>query len=445
MATAVLPPGPRGHLLAGNFPELKKDRLAFLTRIAREYGDVVALRFGPKQIVILSHPDHIEYVLVTANRKFSKDFSIRMYRPVLGNGLLLSEGDFWLRQRRLSQPAFQKGKIAAYGETMVGFTERMLAQWQDGQNCDVHAELMRLTLAIAAKTFFDADLTNEGDNVGKALEEALVSIDKKLGAFYWLPGWVPTPTNRRLKGAVARLDQILYGLISQRRVSGQDRGDLLSLLFHARDEDDGSRMTDKQLRDEAMTLLLAGHETTALALSWAWYLLAQHPSVVEELERELQTVLGGRSPTVADLPSLPFTERVVTEAMRLYPPAYGMGREVVEECDIGEYHVPVGTTIFFHQWVVHRDPRWYDEPEKFRPNRWADGLAQRIPKYAYFPFGGGPRLCIGNQFAMMEAVLVLATMAQQFRMQLEPCHEVTLWPSITLRPRNGIRVRLKRR
>jgi cytochrome P450 len=252
------------------------------------------------------------------------------------------------------------------------------------------------------------------------------------------PIWLPTPNNLRLKRAVRRLDEILYGFIRQRRQSGVDRGDLLSLLLHARDEDDGSRMTDRQLRDEAMTLFLAGHETTALTLAWAWYLLAGHPEAEERLLAEAQEVLNGRPPTVADLPRLRYTEGVVLEALRLYPPAYVVGREAIDDCEIGGYRVPASTTLLMSQWVVHRDARHFEQPEAFRPERWAGDLAQRLPKYAYFPFGGGPRLCIGNTFAMMETVLVLATIAPRFRFTLLPEPAVVPWPTFTLRPKHGI-------
>ncbi|HEV3203847.1 MAG TPA: cytochrome P450 [Gemmataceae bacterium] len=445
MPTAVLPRGPKGNFISGNLPAFQKDWLGFVTQVAREYGDIVKLRFGPKPVVLLSHPDYVEYVLVTNNRNFTKDFTLRLYKVILGNGLLTSDGDFWLRQRRMIQPVFQKQRIASFGTTMVAFTQRMLANWQDGAVMDLHSRFMQLALEIAAKTLFDADVTAEARDVGEALETALWSINNRFNSLFWLPAWLPTPNNLQLRRAVRRLDDILYRIIDLRRKSGEDRGDLLSLLLHAKDEDDGSRMTDRQLRDEAMTLFLAGHETTALALSWTWYLLGQHPHVVAELEAELESVLGGKSPSAEDYAKLRFTEWIVMESMRLYPPAFGLGREAIQDCEIAGYHIPAGTTLFFHQWVIHRDSRFFIDPEKFLPQRWADGLAQRIPKYAYFPFGGGPRLCIGNTFAMMEAVLILATMAQKFRVQLVPDHPVEIWPTITLRPKYGIKVVLKKR
>jgi cytochrome P450 len=328
---------------------------------------------------------------------------------------------------------------------MVAYTERMLAGWHSGETRDLHADMMRLTLEIVAKTLFDADVAGQAREVGDALEEGMQTFVRRWKSIYPLPEWIPTPNNLRIKRVARRLDTILYRIIQERRASGEDRGDLLSMLLHAQDEDDGGRMTDKQLRDEAMTLFLAGHETTANALSWALYLLTSHPEVEARLAAELRDVLGGRSPTVADLPRLRYTEMVVTEAMRLYPPVYAFGREAVQACTLGGYHVPAGMTIVMSQWVMHRDGRYFDNPEKFLPERWADGLAKRLPKFAYFPFGGGPRLCIGNGFAMMEAVLILATVAQQFRITLVPDHPVVPRTTVTLRPAHGIKGVLSKR
>jgi cytochrome P450 len=439
MGAATLPPGPRGHWLSGSLPDFRRDRLDFLSRCARDYGDIVSLRLGPRRVFLVNLPDAIEAVLVTQSRNFTKHFALRLNPLVLGKGLLTSEGDFWLRQRRLAQPAFHRTRIAAYGAVMVDYTQRMLTGWSAGQTCDILTEMMRLTLAIAAKTLFDAEVGAEADTVGTALQLLQANFIARFNSLLPLPVWVPTPNNLRLKRAVRQLDEILYGFIRQRRQSGVDRGDLLSLLLHARDEDDGSRMTDQQLRDEAMTLFLAGHETTALTLSWAWYLLATHPEAADRLLAEVRALLDGRAPTVEDLPRLRYTEGVVLEALRLYPPAYVVGREAIRDCEVGGFRVPAGTTLLMSQWVVHRDARYFDEPEKFRPDRWVGDLAQQLPKFAFFPFGGGPRICIGNTFAMMETVLVLATIAPRFRFTVLPAHPVVPWPTFTLRPRHGIR------
>jgi cytochrome P450 len=445
MAVAALPRGPKGHFLLGQLPELRRDWLGCLERYAREYGDFVPLRLGPKRAVLLAHPALIEDVLIARQRDFIKSPAVRNGRRLLGNGLLTSEGEFWRRQRRLAQPAFHKQRIAAYGEVMVAHTQAMLDEWRDGEVRDVHAEMMRLTLSIVAKTLFDSDVAGDAADVGRALEVVLERFNTRINTLlFLLPDTIPTPGNLAFLRAARRLDRVIYGMVAARRASGEDRGDLLSMLLHARDED-GSRMTDKQVRDEAMTLLLAGHETTAIALSWTWYLLARHPAVEAKLLAELGAALGGRAPTVADLPRLGYAEAVVTEAMRLYPPAWAIARESLRECRIGPHRLPAGTVAVMSQWVLHRDGRYFDRPEEFDPDRWSGGLARRLPKFAYFPFGGGPRLCIGNNFAMLEAVLLLATIAQQFRLTLQPGHPVTPWPSATLRPKHGIRLILHRR
>jgi cytochrome P450 len=395
------------------------------------------------RVILLVHPDAVEQVLVTDNHNYRKHYGLRMNRLLLGKGLLTSDGEFWLRQRRLAQPAFLRQRIAGYGETMVAYTERLLAGWRADETRDLQVEMTRLTLEITGKTLFGADVGGDAADVGRAMADALDSFEKRVSSLFPLPYWVPTATNRRLIRAVHCLDEILYRFIKERRASSEQWDDLLSLLLHAHDEE-GDRMTDQQVRDEAMTLFLAGHETTALALAWTGYLLAQHPEAEEKLRAELRAVLGDRAPTVADLPRLPYAERVVLESMRLYPPAWAIGREALHDTEIGGYPVRKGTTLFMSQWVTHRDPRWFDEPERFHPDRWAGGLAQRLPKFAYFPFGGGPRLCIGNTFALMEAVLVVATIFRQFRYELVPGHPVTLAPAMTLRPRDGVRVMLHR-
>ncbi len=441
---APKPPGPKGHWLSGNLPDFIKDRFAFFRDCAQRYGDVVALRFGPRRVYFLFNPADIESVLVTHNHNFTKHFALRLNPLVLGKGLLTSEGDFWLRQRRLSQPAFAKQRIHAYGPTMVRYTERMLAGWGDGEKRDLLTEMMQLTLGIAAKTLFDADVEGKAREVGEALTIAQETFAAQFNSILPLPVWVPTPRNRRMRNALKKLDDIIYGFIRLRRASRDEKGDLLSLLLRAQDVDD-SRMTDRQLRDEAMTLFLAGHETTALTLSWAGYALSRHPRVEERLLTELRTVLGGRAPTVGDLTRLRYAEAVINETLRLYPPAYTIGREAIAACEIGGFRVPAGTTLLLPMWIIQRDPRWFDRAEEFAPDRWLDGLAQRIPKFAFFPFGGGPRICIGNTFAMMEGVLLLATMMQQYHLDLDPGHTVRPKPSFTLRPANGIKVILRKR
>ncbi|MGI8909501.1 MAG: cytochrome P450 [Rubrobacteraceae bacterium] len=442
----VLPPGPRGRPLTGNLLDYTRDHLGFLTRCAGEYGDVVGLRFLNVPVYLLNHPDHIEYVLVRNNRNFIKSRGERISLGFLGNGLLTSEGSFWRRQRRLAQPAFHRERIAAYGEVMVECGERVVAGWRDDEVRDVHDDMGRLTLEIVARTLFGFPLgPAEFEEVGDALATISQRFTGRGGVFFQVPEKVPTPGNLRFRRAVRRLDTLIYRIIHDPRASGEDAGDLLSMLLAIRDEETGEGMTDRQIRDEAMTVFLAGHETTANALSWTWHLLAGHPEVESRLQEELREVLVGRPPTVEDLPRLRYTDMVVKESMRLYPPAWAFGREALADCEIGGYHVPAGTQLIMSQWVMHRDSRYYNEPGKFRPERWGDGSTEGFPKYAYFPFGGGPRLCIGQSFAKMEAVLLLATIAQQFRLRSAPGERISPQPSITLRPKNGMRMVLEKR
>src|SRR5258707_2854663 len=326
---------------------------------------------------------------------------------------------------------------------MVEFTQRLLERWSSGEERDAHQEMMRLTLEIVSKTLFDADVERDAQEVGKSLE-LLLEIGANFRRTIFVPHWLPTPANLRVKREVAQIEKILYRIIAERRASGHDAGDLLSMLLAAQDED-GSRMTDKQLRDETITLFLAGHETTASTLSWTWWLLAQNPAVEKKLHAELDAVLGDRAPTLDDLPKLVYTGHVITESLRLYPAAWGIARLAVEDHEIAGYPVTKGMGVAMAQWVVHRDPRWYDAPEEFRPERWEDDLLKRLPRFAYFPFGGGPRQCIGNMFALMEATLILATIARQLRLRLVADPSLVLPASITLRPRNGVRVTLESR
>jgi cytochrome P450 len=392
---------------------------------------------------LLSHPDLIEYVLVDNNRNFTKTRILRRNRRLLGEGLLTSEGEFWRRQRRLAQPAFHRKRVAAYGEVMVAFAERSLEGWWDGQTIDVHEEMMRLTLEIVAKCLFDTDVGTEAKDVGRAMKVALEDFSSQRRLIR-IPKRIPTPHNVRFEMAARRLDRIVATIIGERRKSEEDRGDLLSMLMFAED-DSGERMTDEQLRDEVMTLLLAGHETTANALSWTFWLLSLNVEAGAKLAEELKRVLGGRAPTIEDLSNLSYAERVLKESIRLYPPAWVMGREAIGECEVGDHRMPAGTTALVSQWVVHRDPRYHDDPERFFPERWTAEYEEGLPRFAYFPFGGGPRQCIGASFAMTEARLILATVAQRYRMELAAGQRVEPYASVTLRPEKGIRMTLAKR
>jgi cytochrome P450 len=439
--------GPKPHWLTGHLRGFARDRLGFLTDLAREYGDVVAIRFYNRNILVVNHPDLVEEVLVTRNRQFIKHFALRWAKPTLGEGLLTSEGDFWRRQRRLSQPAFHREKVAGHAAVMVSYTERMLQGWADGQTLDVQDAMMRLTLEIVAKCLFDADVSGDSADASAAMETVLHCFTARVNSLINLPMFIPTSTNLRLRRAKGRLDRIVYGMIAARRASGEDRGDLLSMLLSATDpvEEGGSGMTDLQLRDEAMTLFMAGHETTANTMAWVFYLLSKNPEAEAKLHAELDQELPDRPPTFDDLPRLAYAERVVTEALRLYPTVWLLGREAIEPTEVGGHPVPVGTTVYMSQWVLHRDPRFFDDPLEYRPDRWLDGLAKKIPRYAYFPFGGGPRICIGNAFALMEATLLLATIARRFRVKVAHPEAVVPLPTMTLRPVGGMEVVLEAR
>jgi cytochrome P450 len=437
------PPGPEPGALDGVFSPFRRDPLTFLTEAARNYGDIVGLRFFHYRTYLITHPDYIEDVLVNHPRKFVKGRVLQANKRLFGNGLLTSEGDFWLRQRRLAQPAFHRARIAGYAGTMVSFTQRMLEGWKDGEERDAHVEMMQLTLQIVGKTLFDADVTGDAREIGRIIS-MLLNFSSDFRRLIFTPRWLPTPRNIQTELAIRRLDKIIYRMIAQRRASGRDVGDLLSMLLAAQDED-GAHMTDRQLRDEALTLFLAGYETTANLLAWTWWLLATHPEVEAKLHREVDDALAGRSASMEDLNGLPYSTQIITESLRLYPPAWGMARLAIEDHEIAGYPIPAGTGVAIPQWIVHRDPRWYEAPDEFRPERRIGDLQKNLPRFAYFPFGGGPRQCIGNAFALMEATLVLATVAQRFRLCMKPGVVIEPLASITLRPKGGIPVRIEAR
>lgn len=437
------PPGPPPNLIRSLFGAMQQNPLDYFTAMAQEYGDVSGMRIGKFRSLFINHPDLIEDVLVNNSRKYHKGRILQANKYLFGEGLLTSEGDFWLRQRRLAQPAFHRARVSAYAATMAEYTEQVIATWRNGEERDIHEEMMQLALRIVGKTLFDADVTRDAKEVGETLD-ILLHIAANFGRTILVPLWVPTPRNIRAKLGIKRLEKVIYRIIADRRASGRDTGDLLSILLQAQDED-GTHMNDRQLRDETITLFLAGHETTANTLSWTWWLLAQNPAVEKKFHEELDGVLGGRAPTVDDLPKLTYLSHVLTESLRLYPTAWGMARLAAEEHEIAGYPVRPGYGVAFAQWVIHRDARWFDAALEFRPQRWESGLAKQLPRFAYFPFGGGPRQCIGNTFALMEASVVLATVGQRFRFALAPDHKVTPLASITLRPKNGIQVRLEAR
>jgi cytochrome P450 len=416
-----------------------------LTYIHRQYGGFVRTRL-PLQLYFVADPACIEEILVKKAELFRKDRTSRLLSRVVGNGLLVNEGESWLRQRRLVQPAFHHQQLQSYATLMVDAIERASAGWRSGQLRDVHEDMMGVTMNIVAESLFGTDLSADAGDIGRIIAELMEEFGRILGlaARFQPPVWVPTPTNLRLRRSRRRIDEVILRIINARRNSEDNRNDLLSLLMRARDEGGGG-MTDAQVRDEAVILFLAGHETTALALTYSLYLLATHPDCQRRLEEELGRVLGGRRPGLADLESLKYTESVVLESMRLYPPAWGIAREALAPVEIGGYRFPKGAAFVMSPWVVHRDSKSFAEPDSFEPERWDNDLARRLPRFAYFPFGGGPRVCIGNRFAMMEAKLVLAGALQRFGFEPTPETKLALFPSVTLRPRHGVRLRLSAR
>jgi cytochrome P450 len=437
------PPGPKPHFLIGNIPLAGRNPLSVFLQWAREFGDIFYYRAAWLHVYFLNHPDLIESVLIRNHQSLQKDRVLRNSRWFFGQGLLTSEGDFWLRQRRLSQPAFHRERVAAYARIMTDYTEQTLADWKPGEVRDLHHEMMQLTLRIVVRALFNVEAEQTG-----IISAALNALMRNAtGIRMLLPPmarYLPTPAMIEFRRAVRHLDQTVYHIIERRRADNRDSGDLLSMLIQVQDED-GTRMTDRQLRDEVLTFLLAGHETTALALSWTWHLLAQHPEIEQKLHSELNRVLCGRAPAFSDLPALPYTDSVIKESMRLYPPAWSLARTVISEIEVRGYRIPAGSNLVMSQWIMHRDPQYFSNPESFRPDRWLDERSRKLPRFAYFPFGGGPRQCIGAAFAQMEAVLLLATIAQRFRLRAVPEHEVIPVPSFTLRPKHGMRMTLEKR
>ncbi|HXJ94541.1 MAG TPA: cytochrome P450 [Terriglobia bacterium] len=440
MPSVKRPPGPKGHFLLGVLPEVRREDVKFASRVAREYGDIVFVRVVNIPTYLISHPRYIEEVLVTNYRNFIKAVYLRESRRLFGEGLLTSDGDTWLRERRIGQRAFRHEHIDTYAETIVAYTERMLESWEAGEVHDVHQRMMRLTLEIIARVLFGRDLADEIEDATAAINVYLEQFADRFG-MYAVPEWIPTPGNLRYLRAMRGLDGIIYDAIRDGRQSNADETSLLSAFLRAQ-QVYGVQMTDQQLRDEMATLFFTGHETTGLALTWTLFLLGEHLEAGTRLLEELESVLGDRPVTLRDLSRLPYLDWVIKESLRLYPPAYGVVREALSDCEIGGYTIPKGSTVAMFQWVVHRDPRFFDDPDSFRPERWADDLADRLPKFAYFPFGGGPRVCIGKEFALFEVALVLATIMRRFSFRTVPGHRTWPLPSLTLRPEYGMRMTL---
>lgn len=435
------PPHHHTFSLLGSASEMQRDPLGFLLR-TQQSGEVVRLRFLFSPAYLISHPESIKYVLQEHARNYNKDLvTYKMFQPMLGQGLLINDGPSWLHQRRLIQPAFHRKRLTTYGTLMIDATAAMLERWQAcserGMPLNMADEMMRLTLRIVGQALFTLDLGQEASTIGPAVTTFL----ELLGDYVYRPFpplSVPTPRNRRLQLAIHALDQVVYRTIAEHRTREPEERDLLSMLLSAQDEETGQRMNDRQVRDEVMTLLLAGHETTANTLAWTWYLLSQSPEIEHRLHAELNEVLGGRVPTVEDLPDLKYTRMVLEEALRLYPPACILSRKAIADDELQGYPIAANSMILISPYATHRHPALWEEPEQFVPERFTPERSAARPPYAYFPFGGGPRVCIGNHFAMMEAQLILSTVAQRYQLRLISGHPVEPQMLVTLRPRYGL-------
>jgi cytochrome P450 len=439
---AVLEPqGPRSWLPGGDFWAFRRDPLTFLPYVARTYGDLARLSFGRQRVYVISRPEWIEDVLVGSASRFGKGVALERARRVLGNGLLTSAGAEHLRQRRLIQPLFHRQHVQGFANAMVKHASRWVDAVAPDAELDMTAEMGALTLAIVGETLFSSDVQDDANEVRAALGDAVAGFALAFVPMVERLEKLPLPIFRRMREARGRLDRIIRKVITKRReASGPPTQDLISMLLAARDPDNPHAvgMSDEQIRDEAITIFLAGHETTANAMAWTWHLLGAAPDAEARLHAELAQVLGGRLPAAEDVPRLEWTRAVVSESMRLWPPAWTMGRRVLQTHSIGGYPMEAGSLVIMSQWVVHRDPRWWDRPDAFEPQRWLSPSAR--PKYAYFPFGGGSRVCIGESFAWTEAILLLATIAQRWQFRPLPGSKPEAEPRITLRPK-GLRMR----
>lgn len=426
-------PGPRGSWMLGSLAEFRSGMLPFFDRCRREYGTVVAFRLGPRRLILVSDPSLIEEVLVRRNKSFKKHFATRLLKPVLGNGLLLSEGSLWLRQRRLVQPSFSRRFTNEFVEIVKLHTSRLADVWKQSTRRELYHDMTQLTVQIAAHAFLGVSEADDTEEIGDCLETIHADFEHRFQRSWNMPAWMPTPRNRQLRTAVRSLTGIIDRMINERRHDVDGRHDALSLLLQAKDED-GRRMPRQLLRDEVMTLLLAGHDTTANGLTWTWSLLAQHHDVMDRLREELHEAEDEEASPDANS----FAQQVIKESMRLFPPVYLFGREATCSLGLGDFSIRKGDSVVMSQWVVHRDESYFANPLQFAPERWSPEFERTLPKYAYFPFGGGPRVCIGKEVAMLEASVVLATLASKFRLTLEDPTCVIPWPTVTLRPRGAV-------
>ncbi|HET9918769.1 MAG TPA: cytochrome P450 [Ktedonobacteraceae bacterium] len=436
----------RSYPVIGNLPEFNRDRLGLLRRMAAE-GDVCGLHFGPFPGILFNRPEHVQSILVEHTYDFDKGVAIHnTFRPTIGDGIFSSEGDFHRRQRKLIAPPFQPRHVASYAAIMGHYGEQIQQEWEDGGVIDVNQQMTALTMSIIGKTLFDADVFTETDELGAAMAVAMEYVSHNLSVLLPPPYSWPTPRNRRMHRAGAVLRGYIQRFIDERRANPTERNDFLSILLQARDED-GNPMSDAQVLAECLTLFGAGHETTATALTWAWYLLCQHPESYQKVQEEVDRVLQGRTPTYADLARLPYCLQVIKESLRLYPPAYAFSRRALREVEIDGYRVPRDRVVLLAPYTMHRRPEYFPEPEQFQPERFTSEREKQLPRYAFMPFGAGPRICIGNHFAMMEGHLLLATLAQRVSFTLVPGQSIEPDPihHLALRPTGQVNVQVKRR
>lgn len=427
---------------------LERDMPGVIRSAVEQNGDLFIFEMLDKKYYMVIHPEHLHEMLVDKASQFGKDSAYtdpkRGLARFLGEGLLTSNGEFWKRQRRLISPALHAKRIGGYAQMMLDETVERLLQWKHGATLDIDHEMMQTTLHIVTRTLFHIDISADAMRIADAMTAMQEASGSGNNLSALIPKWLPTPQKAREAKAVRDLDEIVYRLIGEWRLTGEDKGDLLSMLLLAETEE-GTRMTDKQARDEVVTMFLAGHETTANTLNWTWVLLSQHPEIETKLHAELDRVLAGRTPTLEDLRQLPYTEQVIKESMRLYPPAFGFSRIALEDTTIGGCDIPAGAVMQAFTWVTHTDERWWDDASAFRPERFAPENAERLVRYAYLPFGGGPRVCIGNTFAMMEAQIMLATIASRYRLRIAPGQRIAAAPLLTLRPKYGLKMVVERR
>ena len=434
MTEALTPPGPRGDFLLGSVLDFKEHPLHFIRYVAQAYGDVSRFKMGPTHWYLLTHPEHIWDVMTKRGDVFLKpQIARRLWEKFLGDGLLTIEGDTWKRMNKLVKPAFRRTRIRSYGEVMTDFTHRMLDRWQQGARLDLDAEMVSLTLEIVAKTLFNADVREGAETFGKAMEVLQEAMVEHILAPVPVPRWWPTEKNRRKLQAIKDIEEIVWRVIEERRAEGVDQGDLLSMMLLAQDES-GQGLTDKEVRDQSMTIFFAGHETTAHAMTWAWYLLARNPHVVERLQADLEAVTGGERLTIPHLNQLPYLEQTVKESLRFLPSVWLFIKEPIVDAVVGGYKIPKGAPVLISPYVTHHDPRWYPSPETFDPDRFSPEREAALPKGAYIPFSGGARICLGKHFAMMEAMLVLGSMLQRLEPRVPEEYQVCWKSELSLHP-----------